>query len=132
MKFGLLASLLAFVLALGIAGAASAGAGLGDSDSDGVDNFFDNCKDISNISQYDADFDGCGNACDGDYDQNAVVDGLDFKIFKDAFIATTGDIEDMDGNGVIDGLDFKLFKDSFILTFPGVSLNTFRDTAACP
>ena len=38
----------------------------------------------------------------------------------------------MDGNGVIDGLDFKLFKDSFILTFPGVSLNTFRDTAVCP
>ena len=132
MRFGLLASLLAFFLALGIAGVASAGAGLGDSDGDGVDDFFDNCRDVSNVAQYDADFDGCGNACDGDFDQNAVVDGLDFAIFKTAFIAGTGDVEDMDGNGVIDGLDFALFKTSFVLTFPGVSLNTFRDTTICP
>ena len=132
MRFGLLASLLAFFLALGIAGVASAGAGLGDSDSDGVDDFFDNCRVVSNVAQYDADFDGCGNACDGDYDQNAVVDGLDFAIFKDAFKAGTGDVEDHDGNGVVGGLDFAIFKDQFIQKFPGVSLNTFRDTTVCP
>ena len=132
MRFGLLASLLAFFLAFGIAGVASAGAGLGDSDTDGVDNFFDNCRNLSNSAQYDADFDGCGNMCDGDFDQNGVVGGLDFAIFKSAFIAGTGDVEDMDGNGVVGGLDFALFKSQFVQGFPGVSLNTFRDTTVCP
>ena len=132
MRRGLAASLLGCLLALSVAGVAFAGAGLGDSDSDGVDDFFDNCKDVSNISQYDADFDGCGNICDGDYDQNAVVGPLDYAIFKDAFILGVGDIEDMDGNGVVGPLDYAIFKDQFIQGFPGVSLNTFRDTAVCP
>lgn len=132
MRYGLLASLLALFLTLSVSGMAFAGPGLGDSDGDSVDDFFDNCKDISNAGQVDSDFDGCGNICDGDFDQNAVTNGADFLIFRAGFIAAASGVTDMDANGLTNGADFLTFRTNFIQGAPGASLNTFRDTSACP
>ena len=131
MRFGLLASLLAFFLALGVAGTAFAGPGLGDSDSDGVDDFFDVCKDDP-LSQLDTDGDGCGNACDGDFNQSGVTNSADFSLFRSGFLASASGITDMNGNGTTNSVDFSLFRAQITQGTPGPSLNTFRTSPGCP
>ena len=132
MRFGLLASLLAFFLALGVAGTAFAGPGLGDSDGDGWDDVFDNCTNDANASQLDVDADGCGNLCDADYNQDAAVDGSDFFDFRGGFLGTASGITDHTGDGTTDGADFFVFRGQFLAGVPGPSLNSFRDLTACP
>ena len=134
MRFGLLASLLAFFLALGVAGTAYAGPGLGDSDGDGLDDFFDNCRDVALAppDNKDSDGDGCGNICDGDFDQDGIVNGADFIIFRGGFIAGASGITDMTGDHITNGADFIQFRGNFIQGTPGPSENTFRDPVACP
>ncbi len=132
MRFGLFTSLLAFFLTLGLAGAAFAGPGLGDSDGDGWDDVFDNCLSKSNVSQLDVDGDGCGNFCDGDYNQGSDVNGVDFITFRGGFISGASGVTDHDGNGVTNGLDFIVFRGQFIQGAPGPSSNAFRDQSACP
>jgi len=132
MRFDLLASLLAFFLALGITGTATAGPGLGDTDGDGVDDFFDNCLTDVNGAQVDADYDGCGNYCDGDFDQSGTTGGSDFIIFRGGFLASASGVTDMDGSGSTGGSDFILFRGNFLRGSPGPSSNTFKDPVACP
>lgn len=48
-----------------------------DEDGDGVLNDVDNCPDVSNADQSDADSDGDGNACDDDDDGDGVADASD-------------------------------------------------------
>ena len=132
MRFGLLASLLAFFLALGVAGTAYAGPGLGDSDNDGVDDFFDNCRDRENASQVDSDYDGCGNLCDGDFDQSGNTNGADFIKFRAGFQAAASGVTDMTADGITNGADFIEFRANFIAGVPGPSDNTFKDPLACP
>jgi hypothetical protein len=132
MRFGLLTSLLAFFLALGLAGTAFAGPGLGDTDSDGWDDVFDNCQTVPNASQLDVDGDGCGNICDGDFNNDGVVDGPDFLDFRGGFLTGASGVTDHDGNGVTEGADFILFRGQFLVGVPGPSLNAFRDQTACP
>ena len=62
-----------------------------DLDGDGVADSSDNCVDVANASQSDADGDGYGNACDGDYNNDGVVDQGDVSIFKAAFGSQVGD-----------------------------------------
>ena len=45
-----------------------------DTDEDGVEDPFDNCTLVSNAAQKDLDVDGCGDVCDGDFNNNGVVD----------------------------------------------------------
>ena len=132
MRFGLLTSLLAFFLALGLAGTAFAGPGIGDSDGDGWDDVFDNCKDAANASQLDVDGDGCGNLCDGDFSQDGAVDGTDFLTFRGGFLTGASGVTDHDGNLATDGGDFLTFRGQFLVGVPGPSLNAFRDLTACP
>ena len=66
-----------FITALLFAWPAFAGTidcGPTDTDSDGVYDLCDNCSSTANVSQTDADFDGYGNACDADFDNNGGVD----------------------------------------------------------
>ena len=42
------------------------------SDGDGVDDANDNCPAISNFGQLDSDFDGSGDVCDGDDDNDTL------------------------------------------------------------
>jgi len=132
MRLSLLVSVVALVLSIGMATASYAGPGLGDSDGDSIDDFFDNCTDDVNASQTDSDFDGCGNLCDGDFDQDAATNGGDFLIFRAGFIAGASGVTDMDSDGTTNGGDFLIFRSQFIQGVPGPSLNTFRDTAVCP
>ena len=54
--------------------------GLGvDVDGDGWGAERDNCALVFNPSQTDSDYDGCGNACDADFNQDGVVSVGDFS-----------------------------------------------------
>src|SRR5688572_32812964 len=63
-------------LAAVILGPAAAQACL-DADGDRVCNADDNCRVLANPTQIDTDLDGFGNLCDGDFNNDGVVDALD-------------------------------------------------------
>jgi hypothetical protein len=46
---------------------------VGDADSDGICDDEDNCLGMNNPVQYDADYDGYGNICDHDVDNDCIV-----------------------------------------------------------
>lgn len=62
-----------------------------DSDADGVLDFADGCSSVANgagplgLPTADADQDGYGNACDGDFDDNFAVTSTDFGTFLGCF-----------------------------------------------
>jgi hypothetical protein len=140
MRIKLTALAAGFVLAVGLPLAAMAGPtpGGADTDGDGVENAFDNCTLKANSNQKDVDHDGCGDVCDGDFDQNGSSGGSDFSIFKLGFGKTTGQPgynagADMDCNGAIGGSDFSLFKLEFTTTAgPSGITNAGRNPVACP
>jgi hypothetical protein len=141
MKVRFTALLAGFCLVVGLPLAAMAGPTPGGPDSetptpDGVEDAFDNCTTRSNADQKDVDHDGCGDRCDGDYDQNGTAGITDFGIIKAAFGATTGQpaynaSADMDCNGAIGITDFGLFKAEFGTTAGPSGVNT-KDPIACP
>jgi hypothetical protein len=89
-----------------------------DTDGDGLLDPFDNCTLAPNASQKDLDDDGCGDLCDGDFNQNGLVDGTDFTFFKAAYQTAQGQpgydpLADLDCNGAVGGVDFSLFKSGY-------------------
>jgi hypothetical protein len=103
------------VVTMGI-GAHSVSAGPNDdTDSDGVLDGVDNCVTIPNgpllatlscDSQEDGDFDGYGNACDGDLSQDGNQSlGDDFSMMFPPF-GTLGGAADLDCDGAVLGTDF--------------------------
>lgn len=125
MKKSFYASLLALAVAIWVPGASVAGPFSGvDTDGDGVDNVLDNCTNLANANQVDADADGCGNRCDGDYDNSGLTVIGDFNVFKTCFTRTVGAPggpaadpncleSDMDGSGAMSVGDFTDFKNEF-------------------
>jgi hypothetical protein len=111
------------------------GPGEGDLDGDGVADDQDNCLVVANPSQVDADADGYGNACDGDFDNDGDVDAQDFSShFMVCFSATvdTGVGCDMDGDGDVDAQDFSEgYMASFEATSPGPSGLACAGTVPC-
>lgn len=92
----------------------AASASAADGDADGIDDSVDNCAAVANADQFDADLDGRGNACDADYNNDGVVDGIDQAILEAAFGSVSGDADfdpalDHDGDGRIAGSDFTVF-----------------------
>jgi hypothetical protein len=94
-----------------------------DTDSDTICDAQDNCLLIPNHSQCDTDGDGYGNACDGDFDQDAAVSPNDFLAhFVPDFISGTdsGTGTDMDCDGAVTPNDFLAhFVPQFIKGAPG-------------
>jgi len=85
-----------------------------DPDGDGLVDWNDNCRDISNPAQQDTDGDKYGNACDADFNNDNIVNSLDIGLFKQMFL-TTGDVQaDLNGDQLVNSLDIGLFKARFL------------------
>jgi len=85
-----------------------------DPDGDGLVDWDDNCRDISNPDQQDTDGDKYGNACDADFNNDNIVNSLDIGLLKQMFL-TTGDVQaDLNGDSVVNSLDLGLFKARFL------------------
>ena len=109
-----------------------------DSDGDNIADYWDNCPQTSNETQYDTDEDGYGNACDcdinGDEGGDGVVGAADFLVFKAAYGShgpqlVAGDPgedneytdasenwnadADFDGDLVVGASDFLIFKSRY-------------------
>ncbi len=79
-----------------------------DSDSDGITDDQDNCLLKANANQVDTDYDGYGNACDGDFNNNGIVDLGDIYAFI-PMIGTHNPNGDFNGNGIVDLADIYAF-----------------------
>jgi hypothetical protein len=89
-----------------------------DGDSDSVPGGADNCLGTPNTRQLDTDFDGYGNACDADYDDNGMVGASDWMRLARAFGAAIGSPAydpslDADGDGAIGTPEWLLGSGSF-------------------
>ncbi len=91
-----------------------------DSDSDGVADSVDNCTDIANADQTDADADGYGNACDSDFNNDCVVNFIDIAAFAGEFLGTNA-VFDINSDGAVNFLDFVVVSQEF-LQVPGPGL----------
>ena len=84
-----------------------------------MDDALDNCAFRKNAAQVDADADGYGNMCDGDFNNDDFVNLPDLR-----FLITkmgTDDAEvDMNSDGIVDIDDVELFKDTWLMS-PGPS-----------
>ena len=83
-----------------------------DTDSDSVVDSIDNCAVVANGQQTDSDGDMYGNACDADFNNDGVVNGLDVGTFVAQF-GTGGPDADFNGDGVVNGLDVGPFVNMF-------------------
>lgn len=76
-----------------------------DSDGDGVNDDLDNCPDVSNADQMDADQDGVGDTCDTFFPSLYVVDRIDFHDFAvlaQAWGQSGVDlVADLDNDGIV-------------------------------
>jgi hypothetical protein len=89
-----------------------------DSDDDGLPDPEDKCRDLANPTQVDADADGYGNLCDGDFNNDGRVGGPDFVQVGSRFGVHIGDASydaavDMNADGVIGGPDLALWAPFF-------------------
>ncbi|MFK8029337.1 MAG: thrombospondin type 3 repeat-containing protein [Gammaproteobacteria bacterium] len=83
------------------------------SDTDGIPDGQDNCTFVNNADQTDVDNDGIGNACDADFDQNCIVNFLDYSLFIDAFLSSDP-LFDLNGDGTVNFLDLITVSNSFL------------------
>ena len=74
-----------------------------DTDGDGLVDSADNCTEVSNPAQGDADLDGYGDLCDPDINNNGFVDYADLNSYL-GNLGSTDPLYDLNGNGAV-GLD---------------------------
>jgi hypothetical protein len=99
------------------------GAGDIDTDGDGVLDADDNCTLAPNFDQIDSDADGFGNACDGDLNNDNIVNFGDLGIFRVAFFGNPGADNwnpdaDFNGDGNVGFIDLGLLR-TFFFAPPG-------------
>ncbi len=90
-----------------------------DMDGDSVGNASDNCSEVANPDQNDADDDGYGNACDADFNNDGAVNFIDYVQLTNGFLGTDP-VLDLNSDGVVNFLDVTIFTDNF-LGVPGPS-----------
>lgn len=103
---------------------------VGDTDGDGVSDEFDNCTNVSNPlrngEQSDRDFDGAGDACDGDFTQDGVTGGEDYALFRSCWLQQSSqsqccEVADMNNDDMVSLVDLQLFMFQFGAASPGPS-----------
>ncbi|MBN2165109.1 MAG: BNR-4 repeat-containing protein [Marinilabiliaceae bacterium] len=89
---------------------------LDDKDGDGIVDMIDNCPDVANTDQADADFDGIGDVCDDDIEGEGIFD-----------IVTNN------GYVTASGTNFVSFQQNAIMTFNGYQYITYwnKDKQVC-
>ena len=80
-----------------------------DTDADGVVDAQDNCTEVANPGQQDADADNIGNACDTDLNNNCLVTTSDLGLLKAVFF-TTDPVADFDSSGFVNAQDLGIMK----------------------
>lgn len=85
---------------------------IGDSDNDGITDDIDNCIDVSNPFQSDADDDGHGNVCDPDLNNDCIVNAVDLGLFKAVF-GTSDSFADFNLDFTVDSDDLDIMKGLF-------------------
>jgi hypothetical protein len=83
-----------------------------DTDGDGAVDTLDNCTLTANADQRDTNGDGYGNRCDGDLNNDGMVNNLDLGLFKQRYGGTDPDA-DFNGDGAVNNLDLGLFKQMY-------------------
>ncbi|MEM7082844.1 MAG: hypothetical protein AAF465_08920 [Pseudomonadota bacterium] len=83
-----------------------------DTDNDDIDFAVDNCRARFNPDQIDADGDGYGNVCDADFNNDCIVNFLDFSLFSSAFLSTDA-VYDTNNDGIVNFLDLTLVVNMF-------------------
>lgn len=115
---------------------AAARAANGDVDADGIPDSIDNCIEQPNPSQFDADLDGYGNACDFDVDNDGAASLVDLHMVRDAARFPDGAdlVFDFDEDGGVGLSDLSLMMDaSRAVLVPGPSgLSCAGDPLATP
>lgn len=85
-----------------------------DTDGDGVEDDVDNCSAVFNASQCDSDNDGFGNHCDGDLNNNGVVNSQDLILFRlqlgHSIPAPDFNSADVNCNGFVNSQDWILIR----------------------
>ncbi|MFK8015132.1 MAG: DUF4832 domain-containing protein [Gammaproteobacteria bacterium] len=92
----------------------SAQSGTDDSDGDGINDADDNCVSLANADQRDTDFDGFGNRCDADFNNDQIVNAADLGLLRADFFAT-GDLDtDLDGDSIVNTADLGILRTLFL------------------
>ena len=99
-----------------------------DTDGDGVDDVSDNCTLVANADQRDTNGDQYGNVCDGDLNNNLIVNTLDLGLLRTVLpsgppLAGLADDADFNGDGSVNTLDLGLMR-TFLTKAPGPSCVT--------
>ena len=91
-----------------------------DTDADTVAQIFDNCTALSNAIQCDSDFDGYGNRCDGDLNNNNFTNSQDTTLYRQQLglpsVAPVFNEADLNCNTFVNSQDTTLFRT--LLGFP--------------
>jgi len=107
-----------------------------DLDRDGVCDAEDRCLAVADASQGDADADGIGDACDGDFTNDGIVGGPDYVRLLSTYGAREGDPRfdyglDLDGDGVIGVIEYLRLGQGFARP-PGPSGLDCAGLVPCP
>ena len=82
-----------------------------DADNDSIPDASDNCTQVANADQQDADSDDYGNLCDGDLDNNGAVNEADMELMKgvlnkESSTSAMAAAADLDDDGMVTAKDF--------------------------